>query len=60
MLKDPGPGVQGGLLGGGDFETVMKWVNKDVLCQRREEGGFLMGGKPYVNIWVPEGSCSIS
>lgn len=60
LLKDPGPGVQGGLLRGGDFETVMKKVSKDVPCQRRGEGGFPMGGKPYVDIWVPEGSCTIS
>ena len=58
MLKDPGPGLQGGLLGGGDL--VMKRMNKVVPCQRKGERGFQIGGKPYVDIWVPQGSCSIS
>lgn len=51
MLNDPGPGVQaGGLLGGGDFETVMKMSKKgrrrlsngrEVMCRYVGAGGFM-------------------
>lgn len=54
MLKDPGPGVQaGGLLGGGDFETVMKMSKKG----RRRVSNGREAMCPYVGAG---GSCSIS
>lgn len=44
VLKDPGPGLQGRLLGRGDFETVMKRVSEEVLCQREEKEAFRWEG----------------
>lgn len=49
-------GLQGGLLGGGDSETVMKRASKGLPCARRGEGVFQMREEQLEKTKQREGS----